>query len=384
MRFFKAKTLYSPIDKVEQALVGVEAGRIVNVTSADRREPAPGDELIDFGDSILIPGFIDVHIHGAVGQDVMQAGREGLRAIESFLVSHGVTGYFPTTITASLDFTLTALERLADAIELRKDGAGRAQPLGIHLEGPFLSLARRGVHPPQHLLPPNMRNFDRLWQAARGHIRLLTIAPELAGAEEVIGEASRRGVCVSLGHSDADLEAARRGVAAGARHATHTFNAMRPLDHRQPGILGEILTNPHLSADVIADGIHVAAPVVELLLRAKGGQNVVLITDAISATGMSDGRYQLGDLEVELKDGRCLSDGKLAGSVLTMDRAVQNIMRFSDWDLQQSVRAATLNPATVARVGSKGVLQPGADADMAVLTADGQVRATIVAGAITQ
>jgi N-acetylglucosamine-6-phosphate deacetylase len=382
MRFFKGKTLYSPLDTIDQALVGVEDGRIARVTSADRIQPASGDEVIDFGDSILVPGFIDVHIHGAVGQDVMQAGREELRTIETFLARHGVTAYFPTTVTAALDFTLTALERLADAIESRKNGAGRAQPLGIHLEGPFLSPVRRGVHPPKHLLPPSMGNFDRLWQAARGHVRLMTIAPELVGAEEVIAQASQRGVCVSLGHSDADLAAARRGVAAGARHATHTFNAMRPLDHRQPGILGEVLTNPHLTADVIADGIHVDATVIELLVHAKGAQNVVLITDGISATGMPDGRYQLGDLEVELKDGRCLADGKLAGSVLTLDRAVQNVVRFTDWDLQRSVRAATLNPATATATPTKGVLRPGADADITVLTPDGHVRTTIIAGAV--
>jgi N-acetylglucosamine-6-phosphate deacetylase len=383
MRFFKAKTLYSPMDRIEQALVGVEDGSIVRVTSTDRCHPASGDELLDFGDCILVPGFIDVHIHGAIGHDVMQAGTEGLKAIEAFLARHGVTSYFPTTVTASLDMTLTALERLANAIDRQDDGA-RAQPLGIHLEGPFLSSVRRGVHPSEYLLLPSFGSFDRLWQASRGHIRLLTIAPELPGAEEVIAQASERGVCVSLGHSDSDLASARRAVAAGARHATHTFNAMRPLDHRQPGILGEVLTNPRLTADVIADGIHVDSTVVSLLLRAKGSDNIVLITDAISATGMPDGRYQLGGLEVELKDGRCLRDGRLAGSVLTMDRAVQNVVRFAGWDLQRSVCAASFNPARITGAAGKGVLKPGADADMVVLTPEGQVRATIVSGVVAQ
>jgi N-acetylglucosamine-6-phosphate deacetylase len=277
---------------------------------------------------------------------------------------------------------------LADAIEsAKKDGVGRtgrAQPLGIHLEGPFLSHARRGVHPLENLLPASINTFDKFWQAARGHIRLMTIAPELDGAREVIAEASRRGVCVSLGHSDAKLSSAREGVAAGARHATHTFNAMRPLDHREPGILGEILTNRHLTADVIADGVHVDPTMIDLLLRAKGPENTVLITDGISATGMPDGRYQLGSSQVELKDGRCLFEGKLAGSALTMDRAIRNVMKFAQWDLQQTLRAATLNPAKVAAAQKKGILERGADADFVVLTPDGDVRATIIKGTVIQ
>jgi N-acetylglucosamine-6-phosphate deacetylase len=255
--------------------------------------------------------------------------------------------------------------------------------LGIHLEGPFLSHAKRGVHPTVDLVEPSVAAFDKLWQAARGHVRMITIAPELNGAEEVIAEASKRGVCVSIGHSDATLEQARCGVKAGARHATHTFNAMRPLDHRAPGILGEVLTNNRLSADVIADGIHVDPTVVDLLFRAKGIENLVLITDAISATGMPDGRYQLGTLEVELKDGRCTRDGNLAGSALTMDRAVRNVMKFARLDLQQAVRAASMNPAKVVGI-EKGTIESGADADFVVLTPTGEVRATVVRGVVVQ
>ena len=288
-------------------------------------------------------------------------------------------------MTASLDVTLSALERLADAIEAaEKNGVGRAQPLGIHLEGPFLSHAKRGVHPPEDLMQPSLGAFDKLWQAARGHVRMITIAPELDGAEELISEASRRGVCVSLGHSDADLEETRRGIRAGARHATHTFNAMRPLDHRAPGILGEVLTNKQLSADVIADGIHVDRAVVDLLFRAKGIEKFVLITDAISATGMPDGRYMLGTLEVEVKDGRCVRNGTLAGSALTMDRAVRNVMQFAKLDLQQAVRAASMNPAQAAGMPKKGTIEPGGNADFVVFTPDGEIRATIVKGVVIQ
>lgn len=384
MNVFTSKILYTPLRKIDQALISVENGVIVKVASRNGSEAAPDKDSIDFGDCAIVPGFFDIHVHGGVNCDVMRGSAEEMTKFETFLARHGVTSYFPTTVTASLDATLSALERLADRIEgAKQQGAVGARPLGIHLEGPFLSHARRGVHPPVDLVEPSIAAFDKLWQAAHGHVRMLTIAPELNGAEEVIAEATRRGVCVSIGHSDATLDQARRGVKAGARHATHTFNAMRPLDHRAPGILGEVLTNNQLSADVIADGIHVDPTVIDLLFRAKGIENFVLITDAISATGMPDGRYQLGTLEVELKDGRCTRDGNLAGSALTMDRAVRNVMKFAGLDLSQAVRAASLNPAKAVGF-KKGTIEPGADADFVVLTPTGEVRATVVKGVLIQ
>ena len=209
---------------------------------------------------------------------------------------------------------------------------------------------------------------------------MMTIAPELEGAAEVIVEAARRGVCVSLGHSDADFDAAERGVAAGARHATHTFNAMRPLDHRDPGILGAVLTDSRLSADIIADGVHLDPAIVKLFAHAKGLEQTVLITDATAATGMPDGRYHLGSLEVEVKDGRCMADGRLAGSVLTMDRAVRNLSRFAGWSLSHAVAAASRNPARIAGFANKGFLAAGADADFVVLNSAGEVLRTFVGG----
>jgi N-acetylglucosamine-6-phosphate deacetylase len=382
-----ASTLFTPLERIEQPLLLMDDGSIVEVTSRAAREVPTNIRLVDFADGILAPGFIDLHIHGGAGHDVMEAGAGALPPVERLLVSHGVSSYFPTTVTAPLDATLSALTRLADAIEAAErspqpqNGELRARPLGIHLEGPFISHKRRGVHPPENLLAPSPAAFDRFWQAARGHIRVLTIAPELPGALEVIKLASSRGVCVSLGHSNADLDAARAGFAAGARHATHTFNAMRPLDHRDPGILGEVLTDSRLSAEIIADGIHVDPVIVQLFLKAKGPEAAVLITDATAATGMPDGRYRLGSLEVEVKDGRCMVGDSLAGSVLTMDRAVRNVMQFAQWDLQQAVRLATLNPARVVGVKSGGTLQAGAPADLVVLSPSGEVRKTIIRGA---
>jgi N-acetylglucosamine-6-phosphate deacetylase len=383
-----ASTLFTPLERIEQPLLLMDDGSIVEVTSRARREIPQNSRLVDFADGILAPGFIDLHIHGGAGHDVMEAGDGALPPVERLLACHGVSSYFPTTVTAPLDATLSALARLADAIEAAErdpqpleNGKPRARPLGIHLEGPFISHKRRGVHPPENLLTPSPAAFDRFWQAARGHIRVLTIAPELPGALEVITLAASRGVCVSLGHSNADLDEARAGFAAGARHATHTFNAMRPLDHRDPGILGEVLTDSRLSAEIIADGIHVDPVIVQLFLKAKGPEAAVLITDATAATGMPDGRYHLGSLEVEVKDGKCMVGESLAGSVLTMDRAVCNIVQFAQWELQQAVRLATLNPARVAGVKNGGSLQAGAPADLVVLSPGGEVRKTIIRGA---
>jgi N-acetylglucosamine-6-phosphate deacetylase len=379
---FTASRLYTPVEEIQTPLLTVEDGRIAEVSSLSGKAVALNAKLVDFGDAVIVPGFFDIHIHGGAGLDVMLASASELPRLGRFLATHGVTGYFPTTVAAPLDSTCAGLERLADAIDATiANGTAQAQPLGIHLEGPFLSHKRRGVHPPEYLVTPTLAVFERLWQAARGHVRMLTIAPEIPGAMEVITEAVRRNVCVSIGHSDAEMTVAQDAVKAGARHATHTFNAMRPLDHRDPGIIAEVLTDDRLSADMIVDGIHVAPPVVKLFLEAKGRERAVLITDAISATGMPDGRYQLGPIEVDVKDGKCTSGGSLAGSVLTMDRAVRNVTKFSRWSLRDAVRAATLNPARAVGLASHhGVLVSGANADFTVLSPAGEVLKTIVCG----
>jgi N-acetylglucosamine-6-phosphate deacetylase len=386
MRALTAQVAYTPLTAIPEPVLLMEEGKIAAISSRAERDIPSGCEVLDLGDSILAPGFIDVHIHGGAGHDVMDAASDSLPRIERLLAQHGVTTYFPTTMTASEEQILGALERLAKAIAVaengnaREDGA-RACPAGIHLEGPFLSHTRRGVHPSEQLRRPTLPLFEKFWQAAQGRIRMMTIAPELEGADEVIAEASRRGVCVSLGHSDADVGTTKTAVQAGAKHATHTFNAMRPLGHRDPGLLGVILADPTVSADIIVDGVHVDPEVVRLFLHAKGPDHSVLISDATSATGMPDGHYRLGPIEVEVRDGKCTSDGKLAGSVLTLDRAVRNVMEFAGWSLRQAVRSATFNPAKIAGLaGRRGVLVPGADADIVVLSPTGEVRRTFVRG----
>jgi N-acetylglucosamine-6-phosphate deacetylase len=381
-----ARQLLTPLERIENPALLIEDGIISAVgPRASLTIPLKG-RVVDFGDAILAPGLIDIHIHGGAGHDVMEGSDESLAAIEQMLVRHGVTSYCPTTVTAPLDFTLGALEKLGKAVQrAESDGRSdppRARPLGIHLEGPFLSQARRGVHHPLYLQPPSVEVFNQMWDAAAGRIRMLTIAPELEGALDVISDASRRGVCVSIGHSNATLAQALAGIQAGARHATHSFNAMRRLSHRDPGLLGAILTDRAVTADIIADGLHVEPAIVDLFMRAKGVDGALLITDGISATGMPDGTYHLGSFEVQVRGNRCESFGKLAGSVLTLDRAVHNAMRFAQLSFQDSLRMATLNPARVLGLAHrKGVLQGGADADIAVFSPSGEVMQTIVGGA---
>lgn len=381
-----AKRLFTPREEIQEPLLFVEDGRITRLSSRSAQEVPANISVVEFDGATLAPGFVDIHIHGGAGLNVMRASQADLPRLNKFLATHGVTGYFPTTVAAALDQTCSALDRLADAIEAAEssalnDDTVQARPLGIHLEGPFLSHKRRGVHPSKCLLPPTIGTFDRLWQASRGHVRMLTIAPEISGAMEVIAEAARRNICVSIGHSDAEFPVAQAAVQAGAHHATHTFNAMRPLDHRDPGIIAEVLTDSAMTADIIVDGIHVAPAVVQLFLQAKGVERAVLITDAISATGMPDGRYQLGPLQVNVKDGKCTMDGKLAGSVLTMDRAVRNVMQFAQWSLKDAVRAATLNPARAVGLSQHhGVLAPGAEANFVVLGPNGEVQQTFIRG----
>ena len=377
-----AARLFTPSDSIENPLLAVEDGKVAVLSSRAEVELPPGAKHLDFPDSVIAPGYIDIHVHGGAGHDVMQDDPSGQADFEKALARHGVTAYLPTTVTASLDRILGALDRLGNAISAEESGHSHigARPLGIHLEGPFISAAKCGVHPTRYLVSPTPALFEKMWDASGGTLKMMTVAPELPGASETIRLARERGVLTSIGHSNATYAEAKAGIAAGAVSATHTFNAMRALDHREPGILGAVLTNEQLSADIIIDGIHVDPAVVSLFLKAKGQEKAILISDAISATGMPDGKYKLGPFEVTVKGDRAELEGKLAGSVLTMDRAVRNVMKFANWKLQQAIVLATRNPARLMGFETKGTIAVGRDADLVFLTPEGDVRQTMVGG----
>jgi N-acetylglucosamine-6-phosphate deacetylase len=378
-KVFKARTLFSPDEAVNRAVMVVEDGVISAIFSQDSKE-LPGGEAVDFGDAALAPAYFDQHIHGGGGFDAMEGTDAALRGVGGFLARHGVAGYLATTVTASVEATLASLSGLAKLIG-RESRPGEAVPVGIHLEGPFLSHEKRGVHPPELLLTPTVALFDRFWQAAEGQIRLMTIAPELPNAGEVIAHATQLGVRVSIGHSNATGDAAKAGIAAGAVTATHTFNAMRSFSQREPGILGVVLDDDKLYAEIISDGFHVDPSAVRLFWKAKGAERAILVTDGISATGMPDGMYKLGNLDVEVKDGKCLHDGVIAGSTLTMDRAVSNFREFTGAGLGAAVGLAARNPVRMLGLDDRfGSLAVGRRADFVVLGEDGALRQTVLGG----
>ena len=308
----------------------------------------------------------------------MDAAPEFPAAMGYFLASRGTGAYLATTVTAPLDRTLKAVNALAKVIA-EGPVAGQARPIGIHLEGPFLSHAKRGVQPGEYLLEPDVATFDRLCEAAEGQVRLITLAPELPGAAELTAHACRRGVRVSLGHSNATAAETRAAIAAGATSATHTFNAMRPLDHREPGILGVTLTDDKLYAELICDGIHTAPEMVQLWRRAKGPERAILVTDAMSATGMPDGEYLLGGFPVQVAGGRATARGVLAGSVLTLDRALLNFLQFTGASVEQGLRLLAANPAAMLGIGD-GAFAMGQPASLVAVGADGQLMASVVNG----
>jgi N-acetylglucosamine-6-phosphate deacetylase len=365
---------------VDHPLVSIEDGHIAHIKSLSEKEQKHVQATYLFPEATLAPSYIDIHIHGCAGHDVMEATPQALTAIGSYLATRGVGAYFPTTVTSSRDETMRSLAGLATEIGRGATYRG-ATPLGIHLEGPFLSHLKRGVHTEALLEAPSIALFDRFWQAAEGKVCLMTIAPELPGAVELIAHATALGVRCSMGHSDARVCEAEAGFAAGARSATHTFNAMRGIDHREPGLAAFVLDKRSLFAEIICDGIHVDPLMVRLFFRAKDEDHIILVTDGISATGMPDGIYLLGDMEVEVRDGRCTSDGTLAGSVLTLDRGVQNCMEFTGTNLNAAVAAATRNPSKLMGIDdSWGNLDAGRIANMTVLSPSAEVIQTFLAG----
>ena len=361
-------------------------GTIASIESGKPDAKAQGAE-----DTTLTPAFFDIHVHGAAGHDAMEGTSDAISSIGRSLAGNGVAYFLATTVTAPIDRTVRALEGIADAIDAAKQNGAAlaAQPVGIHLEGPFISYSKRGVHPPADLQPPSIALFERMQQAARGYIRLMTIAPETPDALELIEFATQSGTRVSLGHSDATAEETRAAIRAGAASATHTFNAMRRLDHREPGIAGVVLDAHALYAELICDGIHVAPEFVRLWLRAKGEERAILVTDGISATGMPDANYMLGELVVTVKEGRCLLTSDLAngvetlaGSVLTMDRAVENLRRFTAAPLATAVRLASRNPARMLGLNDLGEVAVGRPANFNLYSAAGELRQTILRGKV--
>ena len=377
-RTIAAKELVTSSGVLEDPLVTMDGGRIVRISTRDSEAITQVDH--EFPDCTLTPGFLDIHLHGAAGYDVMEARPEALETVARYLARAGVTRFLPTTVTASLEATSYALERMANFIE-SDTSTEAAQAVGIHIEGPFLSHTKRGMHPAEFLLTPSPELLTRFWEISRGHLKLMTIAPEIPGALETIAHAVSLGIRCSMGHSAATRAEAIAALETGVVSATHTFNAMSAYDHREPGILGVVLDRADLYADLICDGVHVSPEAVRLWLRAKGSDRAILITDCLEAAGMPDGKYKLGQTVVHVAGETCTTeDGVLAGSVISLDRAVENLQQMTGAGLPVASRLASINPARM--LGLPETLVPGAAADFNIYDIQGRRLGTILRGVL--
>ena len=341
--------------------------------------------FLDGSDCTLLPGFIDVHIHGSGGADMMDATPESLETMSRFLARQGVTGFYATTVSASHSATLAAVENVARYADTSRSGSddgqiGGARIMGVHLEGPYLNPQFPGAQNPDFLRPPSVPEFEEL--LAAGPVRMITLAPEVAGAGALIEAALAAGVRVVLGHTAATFEQACAAIEAGVSQATHTYNAMTGLHHREPGTVGATLSDDRIYAQLIADGIHVHPAAMRILGRCKGPTRTLLISDANRAAGMPPGRYEMGRLPVIVKDGACrLEDGTLAGSVLALDAALRNLMSATGWPLVQAWPSTSLSQAQAMGIdGEVGRIRSGARADLTLLDVDAEVVATVVGG----
>jgi N-acetylglucosamine-6-phosphate deacetylase len=339
----------------------------------------PAVERLDAGGMRLVPGFIDLHAHGAVGHEVMDASPDGIRAMARFFASHGVTGFLATTWTATRADIDRVLACVAPLVGVETGGAA---VLGVHLEGPYINSQRAGAQD-AHLIRRADRQEALAWLDS-GIVRLVAVAPEYEQNLWLVDECVRRGIAVSAGHTAATFEQMQAAVEHGVRQATHCFNAMSPFGHREPGAVGAALYFDQIRCELIADNIHVAPPAQRILVRAKGTDGVILITDSLRGAGLPDGEYNIGGRTIRIQGGAArLPDGTLAGSVLTMERALQNVMRSCDLPLEAALPMSALNAArAIGLEARKGSLEPGKDADLTLLDEDGQVRLTCVAGKI--
>lgn len=378
---------FTPRDEIAGAVILIDGSKIVAIGPRAQVAVPAGAVSREMPAVTAVPGFVDVHIHGAGGHDVMEATPEALDAVTKTVALRGTTSLVATTVTASEDRTCQAVSDISTwmrsqaAETSRASHTPQAEVLGIHFEGPFINPARRGVHPPEFIVPPSVELFRKFCDTANGAARILTLAPELPGALDLINAARKVGCVVSLGHTDATYAQAETAIERGATHAAHVFNAMRPFGHRDSGVIGAVLASGGVTAELIADGVHVDEGAMRMLLAAKGPSRMVLVSDGISATGMPDGKYRLGTFEVAVTNGVCRdADGKLAGSTLTLDRALRKMISLGV-PLPEALRMLTENPARVLGLEKrKGILASGADADIVFLDENLEIAGVMTRG----
>lgn len=348
--------------------------------NADVALPA-GIPVYDLQGMTVVPGFVDLLVHGGNGAGFADDDDpEALKKISEFFFQHGTTGLLASLFSKRMDLLKKDMNRIADYIEKHDD----TNIWGIHMEGPFINPAIKGAHKIEYLWEPNVNMWNELYASSRGHIKLMTISPELQGNIDVIRKASSQGVVPSIGHTLALYDDIEKAIDNGAAHVTHMFNAMRPFHHREAGIMVAALLRNELKVELIADGIHVHPIVMQLLHNIKGSGGIILVTDAIRASGMPNGEYHFMDQKIIVKDKKAyLENGTLAGSTLTMEEAVKTMVKEVGVPITDAIRMASLNGAKVLGVEhKKGILAVGKDADLVVLDEDFNVHATIYEGTV--
>lgn len=369
-------TVVTPDGLLEKGDVFIEDGVIREVGTSIQRV---ADQQIDAHGGYILPGYIDMHIHGAAGADVMDATEEALQTMADVLPKEGTTSFLATSMTQAPE----AIERALKNAASFTTKAGQAQMLGIHLEGPFVSSKRAGAQPLEYICPPDTEQFDVWQQAAQGKIRMVTLAPEVPNGMSFIRKLAAEGIVASMGHTDATIAQMEEAAQAGAVQATHLYNQMSPFHHREPGAIGGALLVDELCAEVIPDFIHSHPKAVELAYRVKGADRLILITDAMRAKGLEPGEYDLVGQPVHVSetDAR-LSDGTLAGSILTMEHAVKNVVRTLGISPLDVAKISSGNAARQLGLTKKGSLIAGNDADVVILDKEWTVKHTICGGVV--
>ena len=374
--FFNAQ-IFTEYGEIERGWLRIQAGRIADFGAGDTTVE-PADEHLDCAGLSLLPGFVDLHIHGAAGHEMMDATPTALRSIAQHCARHGVTSFLSTTWSASDKAIQRALDNLA---RVMREGTGTSRILGAHIEGPFLNREYAGAQHRQQIRPIDTVAVE-CWLDG-GNVRLLSLAPELPSAISLIRACHEQGIATAAAHSAASYEQMSIAIDAGLRHVTHTFNAMPQLHHRQPGVLGAALTMPELRCEIIADGIHVHPSVVRLLYALKGSDGVILISDSVRGAGLpASSEYDQDGRRVRCQGGAArLTDGALAGSLLTMGAALRNLQLFTGRPLAEIWPCASLTPARAIGMDEEiGSIAPGKRADLVLLSADGRLQGTFVAG----
>ncbi|MEY2195480.1 N-acetylglucosamine-6-phosphate deacetylase [Neobacillus sp. BF23-41] len=380
----KGVQVYSEDILIENGFIKINNGKIVEIGSMEELEKENEFEIIELpGHYKAIPGLIDVHIHGVNGADTMDATKEALDIIVTALPKEGTTSFLATTMTQEGKQIENALINAGQYIE-EQQSIGKAEILGLHLEGPFVNSKRAGAQPIQHIIDPDLALFQKWQNLTNGNIKLVTLAPERPGGLEMIRYLKSNGIIASIGHTDATFDEVDEAIDAGANHVTHLFNQMRGLHHREPGVVGAAFLRDELKAEIIVDGVHVRPEMVKLAFKQKQSEGLILITDSMRAKCLKNGKYDLGGQEVTVKNGKAvLEDGTLAGSILKLGHAVKNIIAYTGCPLEDAIEMASVNPAKQLNIyDRKGSIAVGKDADIVILDEEMEVYMTLCHGAI--